>query len=194
MKSNVEVLVEGFVTINEYGDEKDIGTDNKNILLQKRNAVHPENMSLAIAKAMGNKENGSIYTMHFGNGGATIDPVGNITYSSPNILGNSNLNNPLYFEVVDDQDNGNIMAVRHIGGTSFSDLEIRCIIDRNEPFGQLAIDSITPSNISTDSFVFNEIGLKSEDGTLLTHVTFNPILKSSNRIIEIIYILRFSIS
>jgi len=84
------------------------------------------------------------------------------------------------------------MAVRHINGTLFSDLEVRCVVDKDEPFGQPAFDNVG-TNLNTSLFVFDEIGLKTEDGLLLTHVVFSPVEKSANRIIEVVYTLRFRI-
>ena len=88
---------------------------------------------------------------------------------------------------------GNQMAVRHINGTLFSDVEIRCIIDKDEPFGQAAFDNVGFNINDETQFVFDEIGLKSEDGLLMTHVTFSPVQKSANRIIEVVYVLRIRI-
>jgi hypothetical protein len=196
LSDEISIRLEGHVKIFEYEDMNDIGSDNGAVIMDRRNAIHNEHASIIIARGLANKIDGSVYTMHFGSGGATIDPLGNIIFATPNTTGAADLNIPTYFEVVDDnQDapNGNQMAVRHINGTLFSDVEIRCVIDKNEPFGQQAFDNVG-FNINDDSsFVFDEIGLKSEDGLLLTHVTFSPVQKSANRIIEVVYLLRIRV-
>jgi hypothetical protein len=191
----VKVKIMGHLKIYEYESWDQVGTDSGKVVLDKRNAVHNENMSIALARAMGNRDNGSVYTMHFGTGGATVDPTGDIIFATPNTSGAADLNTPVYFEVVDDNQgapDGNQMAVRHINGTLFSDLEIRCVIDKDEPFGQAAFDNVG-ANLNTSSFVFDEIGLKTEDELLLTHVVFSPLEKSANRIFEVVYSLRFRI-
>jgi hypothetical protein len=194
----MNVSVEGHVLIRAYASEADLKEKtNGKIVLNKRNAVHPEHASILIARAIANRENGSIYSMHFGTGGATVDPLGNITYATPNTTGAADLNNPVYFEVVDDNEGapqGNQMAVRHINGTLFSDVEIRCVLDKNEPFGQPAFDNVGNINVNDSQFVFDEIGLKTEDGLLVTHITFSPVEKTASRILEIIYTLRISIN
>lgn len=194
----MNVSVEGHVLIRAYASEADLkAKTNGKIVLNKRNAVHPEHASILIARAIANRENGSIYSMHFGTGGATVDPLGNITYATPNTTGAADLNNPVYFEVVDDNEGapqGNQMAVRHINGTLFSDVEIRCVLDKNEPFGQPAFDNVGNINLNDSQFVFDEIGLKTEDGLLVTHITFSPVEKTASRILEIIYTLRISIN
>lgn len=194
----INVSVEGHVLIKAYANEKDLNEQtNGKIVLNKRNAVHPEHASILIARAIGNRENGSIYSMHFGTGGATVDPLGNITYATPNTTGAADLNNPVYFEVVDDNEGapqGNQMAVRHMNGTLFADVEIRCVLDKNEPFGQPAFDNVGNINLNDSQFVFDEIGLKTEDGLLVTHITFSPVEKTASRILEIIYTLRISIA
>jgi len=197
LSEEIKIRIEGHVKIVEYLSRDDIGAEDKGkVLLNKRNAIHNENASIVIARGLANRENGSVYTMHFGTGGATIDPLGNISFATPNTVGAADLNVPVYFEVVDDTldaPDGNQMAVRHINGTLFSDVEIRCVIDKDEPFGQQAFDNVG-FNINDDSqFVFDEIGLKSEDGLLITHITFSPIQKSANRIIEVVYSLRVRI-
>lgn len=197
LSDEIRIRIEGHVKIVEYDTIEDVGDKDKgNVLLNKRNAIHEENASIVIARALGNRENGSIYSMHFGTGGATVDPLGNISFATPNTVGAADLNVPVYFEVVDDTldaPDGNQMAVRHINGTLFSDVEIRCVIDKDEPFGQQAFDNVG-FNINDESqFVFDEIGLKTEDGLLITHITFSPIQKSANRIVEIVYLIRIRI-
>jgi hypothetical protein len=198
LSEEFQVKIEGHLKINEYENENDVGCEDKvlKVLLNKRNAIHFEHASIIIARGLANRENGSIYTMHFGTGGATVDPLGNIAFATPNTTGAADLNVPVYFEVVDDTlgaPPGNSMAIRHINGTLFSDVEIRAVLGKNEPFGQAATDSSGSLNINTSPFIFDEIGLKSEDGLLITHVVFSPIQKSANRIVEVVYTLRIRI-
>lgn len=187
-----KIGLEGHLRILGYDD-----SDEPIELLNKRNAIHREHASILIARAVANRENGSVFTMHFGTGGATIDPLGNISYATPNTTGTADLNVPVYFEVVDDNEGapgGNQMAVRHTNGTLFSDVEIRCVIDKNEPFGQPSFDNLAATNLNNSNFVFDEIGLKTEDGLLITHVVFSPIEKSANRVVEVVYTLRITVN
>jgi hypothetical protein len=68
---------------------------------------------------------------------------------------------------------------------------ITCLLDYGEPNGQSAFDN---SNDNENSFVFDELGLKSYSSTgnskLLTHVIFHPVQKSLNRLIQIDYTVR----
>lgn len=192
-----KVQIEGHLKILEWESWEDMGDEElAKVLVNKRNAIHNENASIIISRALANKENGSVYSMHFGSGGATIDPLGNIIYATPNTEGTSaSLYTETYFEVVDQNKGapeGNQMATRHVNGTLFSDVEIRCVLDKNEPFGQPAFDDVLV-NVNENQYIFDEIGLKSEDGLLLTHVVFSPVQKSANRIIEVVYTLRIRI-
>ena len=57
------------------------------VFINKRNAIHYENMSLALAESLSNAGQGFIYEMAFGNGGTSVDPTGIITYLTPNTTG-----------------------------------------------------------------------------------------------------------
>ncbi len=184
----------GNTTVTGHVLIKDKNTDE--ILVDKRNAVHFENMSLALARSLANVEEGPIYTMAFGNGGSSINGLGIVTYLPPNTVGqNADLYNQTYYEIVDQNRLGpadNSIAVTHQPNALFTDLVITCVLGFGEPSGQEAFDDATDTN---SDFVFDEIGLKTynvnpEDGLLLTHVIFNPIQKSLNRTIEIVYTLR----
>jgi len=195
-KDNGGVSPQGHVKIFEYTDRSQIGTDSGRVLLDQMNDIHKENFSILLARAIADRVNGVIYTMHFGTGGATVDPAGLILFASPNVTGAADLHVPVYYEVVDDAQNapvGNQMSVRHINGTLFSDVEIRCVLDRDEPFGQPALSNTGALNLNTSGFSFDEIGLKMEDGLLISHLVFTPILKASDRIIEAIYTLRIRV-
>lgn len=186
-RENLNLSIEGHVKIISHsGDESD-----QTVLLNKRNAIHKENISLAIARSLAGENSGHVYSMHFGTGGATVDETGAISYSDPNTSGSADLNVPAYFEVVDKNrgaPTGNQTGARHVNGTLFSDVEIRCVLDKSEPIGQAPFDNIS-TNIS-GAFVFDEIALKTDDNLLLTHIVFNPIEKTANRVIEVVYTLR----
>ena len=171
------------------------------IIVDKRNAIHYENMSMSLASSLADRTTGFINEMAFGNGGTTVDPTGIITYLTPNTTGtNASLYNQTYYKVVDDNSSGNKdvsrnkMEVRHTPGNKYTDIVVTCTLDYGEPPGQTAFDNTTDFN---DTFVFDELGLKSWEGTengttnkLLTHVIFHPVQKSLNRLIQIDYTLR----
>ena len=182
--------MEGFVKIFDPND----GT----VFVDKRNAINYENISIAMAQTLSNRNIGYIYEMAFGNGGSSVDPTGVITYLPPNTTGqNADLYNQTYQKVVDDQSaanqdpQNNKMTVLHTSGNFYSDILVSCLLDYGEPSGQDAVDNAT----GTESlYVFDELGLQSYSssgtGRLLTHVIFHPVQKSLNRLIQIDYTVR----
>jgi hypothetical protein len=170
------------------------------VYINKRNAIHYENISIALANSLANSGNGFVYEMAFGNGGTAIDPTGIITYLTPNSSGsNASLYNGTYSKVVNQNSSTNVdpsrnyVEVRHVTGTNYSDIFVTCLLDYGDGnnSGQLAFDNST----NTDgSFVFDELGLKSYspsgNSLLLTHVIFHPVQKSLNRLIQIDYTVR----
>jgi hypothetical protein len=168
------------------------------VFINKRNAIHYENMSISLAESIANAGQGFIYEMAFGNGGTTIDPTGIITYLTPNSTGTSaSLYNETYSKVVDDRASVNTdpirnkIETRHVTGTNYTDVFITCLLDYGEPSSQEAFDNATSAD---GTYVFDELGLKSyaTDGTgrLLTHVIFHPVQKSLNRLIQVDYTVR----
>jgi hypothetical protein len=173
--------------------------ETKEVFVDKRNAIHYENMSVAMVNSLSNQGYGTVYQMIFGTGGTTVDPTGLITYLTPNTVGvNSSLYNQTYQKVVDqnaieNQDPiRNKMEIRHISGATYSDILISCLLDYGEPLDQEAFDNSVDMN---GEFVFDELGLKglgpnTSDGKLLTHVIFHPVQKSLNRLLQIDYTIR----
>ena len=173
--------------------------ETKQVFVDKRNAIHYENMSVAMVNSLSNQGYGTVYQMIFGTGGTTVDPTGLITYLTPNTVGvNSSLYNQTYQKVVDqnaieNQDPvRNKMEIRHISGATYSDILISCLLDYGEPLGQEAFDNSVDMN---GEFVFDELGLQSlgpngTAGKLLTHVIFHPVQKSLNRLLQIDYTIR----
>ena len=184
------VLVQGHIKIF------DPKTDE--IFIDKRNAIHYENMSIALAESLANAGQGFVYEMAFGNGGTSVDPTGIITYLTPNSTGtNASLYNQTYKKIVDDESvnnvdpNRNKIETRHVNGTNYTDILVSCLLDYGEPNGQEANDTATSTE---GSYVFDELGLLSYSptgqGRLLTHVVFHPVQKSLNRLIQIDYTVR----
>ena len=184
------ILIKGHIKIHN--------PETGEIFIDKNNAIHYENMSIALADSVGNRGNGWIYEMSFGNGGTSVDPTGSITYLTPNSTGtNASLYNQTYTKIVDDNSVNNTDPVRnkietrHVSGTNYTDVLITCLLDYGEPSGQDAFDTATDQN---SLYVFDELGLKgysaSGTGNLLTHVVFHPVQKSLNRLIQIDYTVR----
>jgi hypothetical protein len=191
LKDMQGVLVQGHIKISD--------PESGEVLIDKRNAIHYENMSIALAESLANAGQGPIYQMAFGNGGTSVDPTGIITYLTPNSTGsNAGLYSQTYSKVVDDLSNENLDPVRnkietrHVSGANYTDILVSCLLDYGEPQGQDAFDTATQSE---DLFVFDELGLISRGtdntvGRLLTHVIFHPVQKSLNRLIQIDYTVR----
>jgi hypothetical protein len=187
-------------SIKIQGHIKIFDPQTNEVFIDKRNAIHYENFSIALARGLSNQGFGTISEMAFGNGGTRVDDTGIITYLTPNVIGsNASLYNQTYNKIVDARQSGdldparNFMEVRHVAGAYYSDILVSCLLDFGEPQGQEAFDNATNSD---GTFVFDEIGLKSYSpegaglGDLLTHVIFHPVQKSLNRMIQIDYTVR----
>ena len=196
MAGDQQILkMEGFLTIRDYKTGE--------VIQEAKNAINYENMSEAIADSLSSRGYGEIYQMAFGNGGASVDETGVITYLPPNTTGqNASLYNQTYAKIVDDTSVFNLdptrnkMTVFHTTGRVYTDILVQCLLDYGEPSGQAAFDNST----QTDSnYIFDELGLLANYGTdsngniitrLLTHVIFHPVQKSLNRQIQIDYTVR----
>ena len=189
---NTGILMEGHIKIFD--------PKSGEIIVNKRNAIHYENMSISLAESLGNEGRGNIVEMAFGNGGTTVDPTGIITYLTPNNTGvNASLYNQTYYKTVDDNNVNNtdparnFIETRHTLGTTYTDIIVSCLLDYGEPSGQQAFDNST--NLE-GNYVFDELGLRAyntegaNEGRLLTHVIFHPVQKSLNRLIQIDYTVR----
>jgi hypothetical protein len=190
MQDTNGVLVQGHIKIFDPESQK--------VYIDKRNAIHYENMSIALAESLSNAGQGFIYEMSFGNGGTSVDPTGIITYLTPNSTGtNATLYNQTYTKVVDERSVNNTdpvrnkTEIRHLSGTNYTDIVVSCLLDYGEPNGQDAFDT---ASSQTNNYVFDELGLRSYSSTgtgrLITHVIFHPVQKSLNRLIQIDYTVR----
>lgn len=192
---NLSYKVEGFLKIYD--------PNSMEVFVDKKNAINYENMSNAIADTLSSRGYGEIYQMAFGNGGASVNETGIITYLPPNTTGqNASLYNETYAKIVDDTSVFNLdptrnkMTVFHTAGKVYSDILVQCLLDYGEPAGQDTFDNSTQTD---SSYIFDELGLLANYGTdsngevitrLLTHVIFHPVQKSLNRQIQIDYTIR----
>lgn len=161
----------------------------KEVLGEGSNAIHPQNMSRAIARALANEPNGIIYRMAFGNGGTYTDAAANVVFNPPNdgISGGweARLYNETYSEIVDELDAGfksdpgsaDVNTVRLSGGAVPSDdpegggvssvevgrksnIVVTVVINENEPSGQVTSQDVGPTVTADEEyFMFDEIGL-----------------------------------
>lgn len=189
-KDTTGVHIEGHIKIH--------APDTGEVFVDKRNAIHYENISIALAQSIANSGQGFFYEMAFGNGGTAVDPTGIITYLTPNSSGtNASLYNETYTKVVDDRSTNNTdptrnyIETRHVTGTNYTDVFVTCLLDYGDGPNILAFDNATNND---SAYVFDELGLKSYSSTgnslLLTHVIFHPVQKSLNRLIQIDYTVR----
>ncbi len=176
MNQNLPLEVKGHVKIVD-----DLG----NVLLDKDNAVHPQNMGRIIARALAREDNYYIHRMAFGNGGTIVDAAFQITYRTPNdgqspdtAAWRSALYNETYSEIIDESntsvgvdpfapgasspshDPAGVVGVRSSKNSANalqSIVTINVTLNPYEPVGQNATD-LTQTNTESN-FTFDEIGL-----------------------------------
>jgi len=176
--NKLTISVKGHVLIKD-----DLGKT----LLDKTNAIHPQNMGRAIARGLANEGNYFIHRIAFGNGGTVVAGDGSITYSAPNdgITDSagyaSSLYNETYSEIIDE--NSQLIgtgAGANVGGDGpsipnvpggpgvysqevpssiLSKVIVSAVLNPGEPTGQFLTDQAGPSEDSESDFTFDEIGL-----------------------------------
>ena len=173
--------------------------ETNEIVRDHTNAIHPQNMALLIARALSRDSNGYIYSLSFGNGGTFYNSSQQIVYRPPITIGSSaNLYNQTYSVQVDDQSTGtpitnSVLSASSLSPAISSTITVTAQLNANEPLLQAAADNL-PLNATTQMFMFDELGLKSSDGMLLSHLIFSPFEKTSNRAFLITYTLTVLVS
>lgn len=177
-----------------------------NVLLDKKNAIHPKNMALAIARGLANEANHSIFRLRLGNGGTTIDASQQIVYNTPKVSDSDNdLYNRTYDEVVDDATGSgdNSVLSSAIAGTANSRVTITAVISPQDSIDWREDDQagITGTVDPESNYFFDELGLFTQ-GTgsndagelMLSHLIFSPIEQTASRELTITYTLTISVS
>jgi len=181
-------------------------------LVNRRNSIHYGNMAFIVAQALNNRNDAYIHYMAFGNGATSVDTTGRVVYKTPRVTeafeSGANLYSRTYWKPISgtssnlDPTTSNIEV---IPGSNFTDIKCTCTLGFNEPDGQDIFDSSTTNE---GDYIFDELALFSfpsdttlpteeeriNTSTMLTHVIFHPVQKSTNRVIEIIYTVRVQLS
>ena len=169
--------------------------DTGSIMLDAANDIHRENMSAALASVMTNSKDadgreGFVNKLCFGSGGTLTKSNGQIVYHDANASGHeSSLYNAVYQKNVNFQPENDETHTRivHAAGASDTTIKIICMLDYNEPASGSA------GRNSGDNFVFDEMGVLSQQGHLLTHAVFHPIRKGVDKRIKIEYSINIDI-
>lgn len=171
--------------------------ETKEELVNKRNAIHYGNMARIVAQALTNQAQSYIYYMAFGNNATSVDTVGKVIYKNPRVSeayeSTATLYNRTFHKAI-------ISTTQIIQGPSYTDIQMTCTLEYNEPSSQDLFDSSTDME---GDFIFDELGvftyptdpvLDIDSSTMLTHVIFHPVQKSLNRVIEVIYTIRIQLN
>jgi hypothetical protein len=189
------LFVKGHVLITDITDP-----DNVSIVVDKSNAIHPENMSQAIAYALAGSTNstgvslGAISEMRFGNGGTVVLSTGRVTYKTPRISSFGGLYSETYAKKINANVNASVdsaynnISTVHIPGQVYTDIVCLCTLGLGEPSDQ-NVSSTTDMN---GNYVFDELGLYTDgdSGLALSHIIFHPVEKSANRVLQVKYTVR----
>lgn len=168
------------------------------LLVERKNAIHPQNMALVVSRALSREDNGYVFELAFGNGGTFLNSSNALVYKAPNIIGSAaSLYNQTYAVQVDEISSGtpvtnSVTAVPSPAPALSAMVIVTAQLSALEPLGQAVADNLTTD--ANAPFVFDEIGLKSPDGLLLSHLVFNPIEKTANRAWLITYTITVSAS
>lgn len=212
MKDTFQTHVEGHVQIMDS-----LG----NVLVSKKNAIHPGNMATAIARGLSNAANYQIFKMKLGNQGTYVDSSQQIVFRPANTTGiSADLYNPTYVEVIDDKDStvgvGNSVTFTNIPNSTSTRVICTCIVSPNEAVNRPTdeADTDTADNGGLDGvdstptegqFFFDELGLftagsgtpdllNENDELMLSHLIFSPIEHTGNRELTIVYTLTITVT
>lgn len=190
--------VEGHVLIQDVTDP-----NNVTIVLDKKNAIHPENMSFAIANSLAaltdnqGKSIGAISEMRFGNGGTVVLSTGRVQYKKPRVSSLGGLYSETYTKQINANVNSgvegeyNSVSTVHIPGQVYSDIVCLCTLGLGEPSDQ----NVSSTTDMEGKYVFDELALYTDgdSGIALTHIIFHPVEKSANRVLQVKYSIRIQL-
>lgn len=156
------------ITTSVHGHVHAAYTDNGEVVLDKDNAIHNQNMAEAIARGLSNMTGSAIgayqiYALVLGNGGSSVSATNQITYLPPNITGsNARLYNATYAQPVDGSLVGtpatNSVTYQRSTTDNSSIVIVTITLGAGQPTGQDTTDTPPDPNINSQ-FAFDELGL-----------------------------------
>lgn len=196
-----------------------IKDDQGTVLVNKSNAIHPQNMAIAIARGLSNAANSQVFKLKLGNQGTYVDASQQIVFRPPNTAGlTADLYNPTYVEVVDDGDAavgvGNSVTFTTLPSPSTSTrVIVTCVVSANEAVNRPTdendvtagdgLDGVA-NNPTEGEFFFDELGLFTQglgtdllgqtDELMLSHLVFSPIEHTGNRELTIVYTITITVT
>lgn len=158
------------------------------------NDIHPQNFSVAIARAMAGMDNGNVYQMAFGLGS---------TSTTPNVTNwDDTQYNEVYNEIVDattgmlgygngavpSMDQPNVLFVSGSGcrieeQTNGCKLIVECMLNKSEPISQDLDNTATPYYIIKEISLFTK-GRELTDTKGYQDIKFPPLTPASSRYLE----------
>lgn len=201
MQEALKTIVTGHVLI------KDRSTGE--VLVDKRNAIHPKNMATAIARGLSNSPNGNIFKIKLGNGGTVINASQQIEFRLPTTTGDTaDLYNPTYAEVIDENDTGvgagNSVVFTNIPSSTSTRVIATCVISSNEAINNPTDGGAGGTLNPEGQYFFDELGLFTKqsdtnllngaDELMLSHLIFSPIEHTGNRELTVVYTLTITVS
>lgn len=153
--ANLPINVKGHVKIVD-----DLG----NVLVDKDNAVHPQNLARIFARALANESNYFIHRIAFGNGGTLVDAAFTVTYKTPNdgqspdiATWDSRIYNETYSEIIDD----GLTTLNPLLGTDPGSADLNTGV---RPGGGAvpSSDPVSVPHVSGPGVRSNDLGLTSE--------------------------------
>ncbi len=189
LETSIQLQANGRVVIHDR--------DTGEVILDKQNAIHPQNMATAISRALARETSGSVFKLAFGNGGTFINGSMVVVYRSPNTIGSATLYNQTYEVQVDDLDpatpsTNSVVAVQSPAPALTSLTIVTALLSAGEPAGQALTDGVTTDPEAL--YMFDEVCLKTSDDLMLSHLIFSPIEKTANRAFLITYSLTISVA
>jgi hypothetical protein len=148
MTKNIPVTVNGRCIISD-----DLG----NIILDKTNAIHSQNMSMIFARGLANESNHSVFRIALGNGGTFYDATSNIQYNTTNT---SNWDSRLYNETYSKSTND--VTINSSEVADYARVTLVCTLNKEEPSGEYLTSSTSGQTLADTVYAFDEIGLFSD--------------------------------
>lgn len=161
MQQNTPFAVSIPVTVHGHLNIQD---DLGNTLVDKDNAIHPQNMARIFARALANEPNYYIHRIAFGNGGTIVEAAFTVTYRTPNdgqapdvATWDSRIYNETYSEIIDD----GLLVLNPALGTDPGSADLNTGV-RSGGGAVPASDPVTIPHVSGPGVRSQEIGFQSE--------------------------------